>query len=85
MNNEKDFIVITSCVAAGVIIASGLSAVLHRWEVLPVTIFGCIMFPLILLQTKERFAHIVENLENIVFIVTLIIIVLGFIVIYKPV
>lgn len=84
MNKEKDFIVLSSFVAGGVIIASGLAAVLQRWEVLPVTIFGFIMFPLVLLQTKEKFAHITENLENIIFVVTLIIIILGFIVLYKP-
>jgi energy-converting hydrogenase A subunit K len=84
MNKEKDFIVLASFVALGVIIASGLAGVIQRWEVFPVTIFGFIMFPLILLQNKEKFAHITENLENIVFIVTLIIIAISFAVLYKP-
>ena len=84
MNKEKDFILLVSFVAVGVIIASGIAAILHRWEILPVTIFGVLMFPLILSQTKEKSAHITENLENIVFIITLIIIALGFIILYKP-
>jgi len=84
MNKEKDFIILTSLVAIGIIIASGLTVVLQRWEVIPVTIFAFIMFPLILLQNKKKFIHLAENLESIVFIITLIIIALGFIVLYKP-
>ncbi|MEA4957243.1 hypothetical protein SDC9_08453 [bioreactor metagenome] len=84
MNKEKDFIVLTSCVAIGIIIASGLAVVIQRWEVIPVTIFGFLMFPLILLQNKEKFAHITENLENIVFMITLVIIIVSFILLYKP-
>jgi len=84
MNIEKDFIILTSFVAGGIIIASGLAAVFQRWEVIPVTLFAAIMFPLILLQTKKKFAHISENLENIVFIITLIVIAISFIVLYKP-
>lgn len=84
MNNEKDFIVLTSFVAGGIIITSVLAAFLQRWEVLPVTIFSIIIFPLILLQTKEKIVHLTENLENIVFIITLFVIIIGFIVLYKP-
>jgi len=84
MNKEKDFIVLTSCVAIGVILASGFAAVLQRGVVIPVTIFGIIMFSLILLQNKEKFAHKIENLENIVFIITLVIIIISFIMLFKP-
>ncbi|RBQ23801.1 hypothetical protein ALNOE001_06900 [Candidatus Methanobinarius endosymbioticus] len=84
MNKEKDFIILVSLVAIGIIIASGLTVIIQRWEVIPVTIFAIIMFPLILLQNTEKFTHITENLENIVFIITLAIIVISFIVLYKP-
>lgn len=84
MNKEKDFIVLVSLVAIGVVIASGITMLIQRWEVFPVVIFGIIMFPLILLQNKEKFAHITENLENIIFIVTLFIIAISFLVLYKP-
>lgn len=84
MNKEKDFIVLVSFVAIGVAIASGITMIIQRWEVFPVFVFGVIMFPLALLQNKEKFAHITENLENIVFIVTLFIITISFIVLYKP-
>lgn len=84
MNKEKDFIVLVSLVALGVVIASGLTMLIQRWEVFPVTIFGIVMFPLIFLQNKEKFVHITENLESIVFIVTLFIIAISFVVLYKP-
>ena len=84
MENEKDFVLLTSLLAVGIIIVTGLVVGLHRWEVLPVTIFGLIMFPLILLQTKKKFAHITENIEYVVFIITLAVIAIGFIMLYKP-
>jgi len=84
MNKEKDFILLTSLVAIGVVIYSGLVVLIQKWEALPVTLFGIIAFILILFQNKERFVHISENLENIFFIITLLIIVILFIVHYKP-
>jgi preprotein translocase subunit SecG len=84
MNNEKDFIVLISFIASGIIIASGLAVFLQRLEVLFVTIFAVIMFSLILLQSKEKIVHITKNLENIMLITTLLIMTIGFIVLYKP-
>ena len=84
MENEKDFVILSSLLAIGIVIVSGLAVVLQRWEVLPVTIVGIIIFPLIMLQTKKKFVHITENIENIVFIITLAIIAIGFIMLYKP-
>jgi len=84
MEKEKDFVLLTSLLAVGIIIVTGLAVVLQRWEVLPVTIFGLIMFPLIVLQTKKKFANITENIENVVFIITLVVIAIGFIMLYKP-
>ena len=84
MENERNYTILTSLLAVGIIIVSGLAVVLQRWEVLPVTIFGLIMFPLIALQNKKKFAHITENIENIVFIITLAIIAIGFVMLYKP-
>jgi len=85
MNKEKDFIIITSLVAIAIIIYSGLATIMQRWFVLPITIFGFIVFSLILIQNKEKLAHITENLENIMFIVTLAIIIILFIVHFKPI
>jgi len=82
---EKDFIILCSLVAIGVVIASGLALILQSTVVLPVIIFGIIMFLLILLQDKKRFVEITESLETKVFIITLIIIIIGIIIMYKPI
>ncbi|MDR2966411.1 MAG: energy-converting hydrogenase A, subunit K [Methanobacteriaceae archaeon] len=85
MNKEKDLIVLTSLVALGVIVASGLSVILQINVMTPVLIFGIIMFPLILLQTKKRFIYITENLEKMVFFVTLFTIAISFAILYNPI
>lgn len=85
MNKEKDFIVLTSFVAIGIIVASGLTMIFQSMVVFPVTVFGFIMFPLILSQTNKKAAHLSENLEKIVFFITLFIIAIAFAILYIPV
>ena len=84
MNKEKDFIVLISIATFGVLIASVLPTVLHVGVVAPVAIFAFIMFPLVLMQNKKKFVDISENLEKIVFIITLCIIAASFAILYKP-
>ena len=84
MNKEKDFLVLSSVVAIAIIIYSGLATILHKFEVLPVTLFGIVIFSLTLLQYKEKFADLAENLEKVFFIVTLVVIVLLIILLYSP-
>lgn len=85
MNKEKDLIILTSFVVFGVIVASLLPAILHMSIVAPVVIFGIIMFSLVLLQNKKKFIHLTENLEKIVFFITIFIIAISFVVLYKPI
>ena len=85
MNKEKDLIVLVSLVAFGVIVASGLAVILQINVVAPVMVFGIIMFPLVLLQSKKKFTHITENLEKVVFFITLLIIGISFAFLYKPI
>lgn len=84
MNKEKDLIILTSIVAFGIIVASGLTVILQINVVAPVAIFGIIMFPLVLLQSRKKFIHITENLEKIIFFITLFIIAISFAILYKP-
>lgn len=85
MNKEKDFIVLTSFITFGVIVASLLPTILQIGVAAPVAIFAIIMFPLVLLQTRKKFIHITENLEKVVFFVTLLIIAISFVILYKPI
>ena len=84
MNKEKDFIVLIAIATFGVFVASVLPTVLHMNIVAPVAIFGIIMFPLVLLQSRKKFVNIAENLEKFVFILTLLIIAVSFVFLYKP-
>jgi len=85
MNKEKDFIVLISIATFGVLVASVLPTVFHLSIVAPVAIFAIIMFPLVLLQYKKKFIDISENLEKIVFIITLFAIAISFAILYKPI
>jgi len=85
MNKEKDFIILISFVVFGVIIASVLPTILQMSVVAPVAIFGIIVFPLVLLQNRKKFVHISENLEKVIFFITLFIIAISFAILYKPI
>jgi energy-converting hydrogenase A subunit K len=85
MNKEKDFITLISFIVFGVIVASLLPTILQLNVVGPVAIFGIILFLLVLLQNKKKFIHITENLEKVIFFITLFIIAISFVILYKPV
>ncbi|KZX16586.1 hypothetical protein MBCUT_07400 [Methanobrevibacter cuticularis] len=85
MNKEKDLVVLTSLVAIGIIVASGLAATLQTMIVFPVALFGLVMFPLLWIQTTKKGVHLAENLEKIVFLLTLFIIAISFAILYVPV
>ena len=82
MNDEKGMRVLTSLVALGVFIVAGLTAVYQSMLALPLAIIGLIFVPFILVQNKEKYAHLAENLEKIAFVITFLI---TFICLYKPI
>jgi energy-converting hydrogenase A subunit K len=85
MNKENGFIALISLVIIGIIIVTALATILQEWTILlPLAILAIIILPLALLQNKKSFAHITERIENIVFIVTLAIIAISFILLFKP-
>ena len=84
MNNENDFIMLASFLVVGVIIASGLSAILQNSVIFPVTLFGFALFSLMPFLNKEKGAHFTENIEKWIFFLTLIIIVIAFVLLYTP-
>ncbi|WP_409200941.1 hypothetical protein [Methanobrevibacter sp. DSM 116169] len=84
MNNEKDIIFLISLVALGIAIIAGTVGFLNAQFVLPLLLIGIILIIFILLAYKKNLSHFIENIEKIMFIVTLIIIVSSFILVYKP-
>ena len=74
MNDEKGMRVLTSLVALGIFVVAGLAAFYQSILALPLAIIGLIFVPFILVQNKEKYAHLAENLEKIAFIITFLII-----------
>lgn len=81
--NDKGIIVLTALVSLGMIIASFLASSMQRMVVIPVTIVN-VIFLIILLAQNQKISHLSEKIEQIVFIVTLIIIAISFAFLYKP-
>ena len=85
MREEKGMVILISLVAFGIILISGLIAYFHTTLALPIIIMGIIFAILILSLKSHKQAVFTENLEKLVFAITLIIIIISFIVLYKPV
>ena len=85
MVNEKGMLVLTSLVAVGIFVVAGIAAYFHSIVVWPLVVIGLIFIPFILLQDKVKFAHLAEKLEHIAFFITLVVIIVGFLIVYTPV
>ena len=79
MNEEKDFRILYSLVALGVLVVSAITAYFHSMLALPLAVVGLIFIPFILVQDKEKYAHIAELAEKAMFFITLAIIIIAFI------
>lgn len=84
MNEEKYFRILYSLVALGVLVVSAITAYFHSMLALPLAVVGLIFIPFILVQDKEKYAHIAELAEKAMFFITLAIIIIAFIWIYTP-
>ena len=85
MNQEKGVVYLTSLVAIGIIVVSVLGCLYQSMMFAPLAIIGLIFFILILLTNKGNFAHKIESLEKVFFIITFLVIVVSFILLYKPI
>ena len=56
MNEEKDFRILYSLVALGVLVVSAITAYFHSMLALPLAVVGLIFIPFILVQDKEKYA-----------------------------
>ncbi|MGL4670513.1 MAG: hypothetical protein ACRCVG_07995 [Methanobacteriaceae archaeon] len=81
--NDKGIIILSSLVAMGMVIASFLASSLQQMIIIPVTIVS-IVFLILLIAQNPKIAHLTEKLEQIVFIITLLIIAISFALLYKP-
>ena len=83
MNSEDVIVYLTSLVAFGIIVVGLLTTALHSYLISPIMIIGIILAIFVLLA-KGNFAHKIESIEKLCFIITFIAIICSFILLYKP-
>ena len=83
MNSEDVIVYLTALVAVGMIVIGILTTALHSYLIAPIVIIGVILAIFVLLA-KGTFAHKIESIEKICFIITFLAIICSFILLYKP-
>ena len=83
MNSEDVIVYFTALVAIGMIFVGILTTALHSNIIVPIVVMGIILTALVLLA-KGNFAHKIESIEKLCFVITFIAIVCSFILLYKP-
>ena len=83
MNSEDVIVYFTALVAVGMIFVGILTTALHSTLIAPIVIIG-VFFTVIVLLAKGNFAHKIESIEKLCFVITLIAIICSFILLYKP-
>ena len=84
MNSEDVIVYFTALVAIGMIVVGILTTALHSSLIAPIVIIGLILAIFVLLA-KGNFAHKIESIEKLCFIITLLAIICSFILLYKPI
>jgi energy-converting hydrogenase A subunit K len=83
MNSEDVIVYFTALVAIGIIVVGLLTTVLHSTIIAPIVIIGIVLAAFVFLA-RGNFAHKIESIEKICFIITFIAIICSFILLYKP-
>lgn len=83
MNSEDVIVYFTALVAIGVIFVGLLTTFLHSTVIAAIVIIGVILAAFVLMA-RGNFAHKIESIEKICFIITFIAIICSFILLYKP-
>ena len=83
MNSEDVIVYFTALVAIGMIFVGILTTAFHSYLIAPIVIVGVVLAILVVLA-KGNFAHKIESIEKLCFIITLIAIICSFILLYKP-
>ena len=83
MNSEDVIVYFTALVAIGMIVVGILTTALHSSLIAPIVIIGLLLAILVLLA-KGNFAHKIESIEKLCFIITLLAIICSFILLYRP-
>jgi energy-converting hydrogenase A subunit K len=84
MNSEDVIVYFVALVAIGMIVVGLLATVLHSYLLAPIVIVGAVLAAFVLFA-KGNFAHKIESIEKLCFIITFLAIVCSFILLYKPI
>ena len=83
MNSEDVIVYFTALVAIGIIFVGILTTALHSYLIAPIVIVGVVLAILVVLS-KGNFAHNIESIEKLCFVITFIVIICSLILLYKP-
>ena len=77
MNSEDVIVYFTALVAIGIIVVGLLTTALHSYLIAPIVIIGIVLAAFVLLS-KGNFAHKIESIEKICFVITFLAIICSF-------
>ncbi len=83
MNSEDVIVYFTALVGVGIVVLGLVTAFIHTTLVAPIVIIGIVLTAFALLS-KGNFAHKIESIEKICFIITILAIIGSFVLLYKP-
>ena len=83
MNSEDVIRYFTALVAIGIIVIGVLTTIFHSAIIAPIIIIGIILSAFVLLS-KGNFAHKIEGIEKLCFVITIVALICSFILLYKP-
>jgi energy-converting hydrogenase A subunit K len=83
MNSEDVIVYFTALVGVGIVVLGLITTFIHSTLVAPIVIIGVILTAFALLS-KGNFAHKIESIEKICFVITILAIICSFILLYKP-
>lgn len=83
--NDKATIYLTSLVGFGAVVLTLITSIFHTYLIGYMFVLVVICTALILLTLKGHFAHHIENLEKLAFVITFIIIISLFIIRFRPI
>ena len=83
MKSEEVIVYLTSLVAIGIIVLGIITSLFHSTTIVPIVIVGVILAVFVLLS-RGKFSHKIESIEKLCFIITFVVIICSFILLYKP-
>ena len=83
MNSEDVIVYFAALVAVGIIVVGLIATIFHSTVLAPIVIIGLILAIFVLLA-KGGFAHKIESIEKLCFVITFLAIICSFILLYKP-